>query len=467
VSLRERAGFVAHLGLQLASSARYAAHPDEVRRKKHEARLFEIVRYARRTSLYYASAFADPPVDDLSGFERLARLTKATLVGRFDDLVTDPAVTVAALTDYFRQPFDFRRRFRDKYLAFHTSGSTGQPAYLVWGPREFGRSTGAFLFHLRRALRLAGTPWRRPRFAYIGILDDYVGGNSWAYAARGAARVAMLSAFQDVDALCKQLRAFRPDVLMTKPTILGALARRQGAGALDLRLRAVVFAGENIAPQDREDIERHFGVVPINSYSMCETGPIGVEGRPGDGCLDVYDDVVHVELLDDDGQPVREFYRSGQVVVTSLLNLVMPIIRYETGDRAQYVPRAEGLDGRALSYVEGRSTRYFFLRAATDRIVPVPEYPFWSLHVPGVLRYQVHQQSPEHLVVRVQWAGEGGDRVEAVRAMREKIDRIVSDTGRGALRLDFEDAVEISPNRAGKIQITHPLAPPAAHASRT
>jgi phenylacetate-CoA ligase len=455
-----KAAFALHLARQFARSARHGGAANDARLSRRARALAHILKVAAARSVYYRRALAgiDPQcADPLSAVPLLDR---QTLVERFDDIVTVPGICARELDTYFKLPFDFSRRLRGEFLAFHTSGSSGKPAYLMWGAREFGISTGAFLYHATSRLGGVLAPRRRRRWrvAYIGILDDYVGGNSWVHAMRGIARVGMFSAFEPMTGLCSQLERFDPDILISKPTILGEVARRRARGEVRLQPSAVFFAGENIAPQDRSDIRASFDVRPYNSYSMCEIGPIALEHVSDDDVLSVYDELVHIELFDDDGRPIRDYYRPGNIVATNLYNTTMPVLRYKTGDRAYFVPRDGSTLGTCLSYIQGRNTKTFTFRTADGKRIRVPEYPFWSLHVTGVSRYQVHQVAPDRLLIRVQWLPGFDARGDAMRAISSKLNRIVEPHGAGAaLAVSFEDVAEILPLRSGKIQITHPL----------
>ena len=98
----------------------------------------------------------------------------------------------------------------------------------------------------------------------------------------------------------------------------------------------------------REDIEWAFGCRLFDLYGSSEVGSIAAE-CPGCGRYVVPDEVVHVEVIQQNGG-------LGDVVVTSLTNYGMPFIRYALGDLASGI--REGCDcGRAhttLSSVQGR-----------------------------------------------------------------------------------------------------------------
>ncbi len=86
------------------------------------------------------------------------------------------------------------------------------------------------------------------------------------------------------------------------------------------------LAGEVMAQQVSEIFEAPF----INVYGTGEVGAIGCASETSD-TVEIYQSMVLMECLDDEGQPVPEG-EVGNVVVTDLNNLAMPIIRYAIGD---------------------------------------------------------------------------------------------------------------------------------------
>lgn len=111
---------------------------------RQQARLDALVRHARRTSRFYADRYraltADPIGPD--PLDRLAPVTTSELMARFDDWVSDPAVTRVAVEEFVADPANLGRDFLGRYVVFTTSGSTGVPALLVQDRRAVAVMTG-------------------------------------------------------------------------------------------------------------------------------------------------------------------------------------------------------------------------------------------------------------------------------------------------------------------------------------
>src|SRR5690606_33719563 len=101
-----------------------------------------------------------------------------------------------------------------------------------------------------------------------------------------------------------------------------------------------------------------------------ELGPIALEAPDGDYA--VISPVIYLEILDDNDQPCEPGV-TGRVVVSTLQDLLRPLIRYETGDYAEWssaaiqkgphYPRIRRIAGRQRAMVtlgDGRRVWPYF-----------------------------------------------------------------------------------------------------------
>lgn len=432
-------------------------------RKEYKTRKFqEILKYALERSDFYKKTYKDIDISKLESPQGCPIITKQDLCNNFESIVVPDEIKIEKLKEYFNEPFNFEKKYLNEYLAFHTSGSTGIPTYLVWGDEEFAISTANFYFRLASSISKIDSKNfeenKKYKVAYIGILDDYIGGNSWAYAMKSYVDMRMYSVFSKIEFLCEELNEFQPNVIMTKPSLLGILARKQKEGVLSIELDKIIFAGEMISPIDYNDIEKNFHVKPSNSYSTCETGPIAFQMNNDIECLNIFDDLVWLELIDDNGNTINEPYKLGNVVITNLYNKTMPLIRYNLFDRAFYLPSECPGEFNKISFIKGRGTSFFTFKGKNGEKIKICEYPFWSLYVVGIIRYQVVQEDYNSLVVRIQWENDCATE-KAQKKLREKIERILNDYEplKNNVKISFENVDIISPGKTGKIQITFPL----------
>jgi phenylacetate-coenzyme A ligase PaaK-like adenylate-forming protein len=156
--------------------------------------------------------------------------------------------------------------------------------------------------------------------------------------------------------------------------------------------------------------------------------------------------------LDDAGHSVPAG-QEGNLVVTSLVNRAMPLIRYLTGDRGALLPGTCGC-GRPsplLGVVTGRSADVLILRGG-QRISP---YALTCVleRIDGVLRYQVSQLDPAKIRVRAILAG-AADRETVAAQMRSALHLDVAPFLDA--EVEFVDRLPTGPS--AKFRVVEPLA---------
>lgn len=86
-------------------------------------------------------------------------------------------------------------------------------------------------------------------------------------------------------------------------------------------------------PEMRDEISKAFNNAYVyNFYGSREVSAIASEAHENEGMFVFYDNLF-LEILDDDNQPVKKG-EEGEIVITTLNNFYMPLIRYKIGDRA-------------------------------------------------------------------------------------------------------------------------------------
>ena len=96
----------------------------------------------------------------------------------------------------------------------------------------------------------------------------------------------------------------------------------------------------------------------LNQYGSREVGVIGIEIGGGE-CIRVFDHSVYLEVLTDNGKICKE--GTGQLLVTSLINYSMPLIRFNIGDVAtisKVDPLMEG-SFSLITNLQGRVNSHF------------------------------------------------------------------------------------------------------------
>ena len=277
--LRERAQLRAHDGWTRAEVLAY-----QVRR------LADLRAHATAQSPFYRDLHRGLAGAPLSA---LPVVTKATLMERFDDLVTDRDVRLADVERYVSTAAA-TDRFRDRYRVAATGGTTGRRGIFLADPHEWTRVLASY----GRAYEWAGVAaglTNRIRMAVVSSTNPTH--QSSIVGATVASRLIptlRLDAIQPIEEVVAALNEFRPDSLVGYASILRILAEEQSAGRLHLAPRAVMSASEVLTADTRERIRRAFGVPATNVYAATETAGIASECRLGH--LHRYEDLVIAEI---------------------------------------------------------------------------------------------------------------------------------------------------------------------------
>lgn len=213
-----------------------------------------------------------------------------------------------------------------------TSGSTGMPVSFL---------QTAATQHFWNALTLREHLWQGRDFAgKLAAIRVKVEEGHWPDWGAPAAQVfktgsgATLNVRSDVEAQLDWLVREGPDYLITHASNLQALAVLSIRRGIRLpQLRQARSYSEALRPGLRETVHEAWGVDVADSYSCEEAGYIALQ-CPQHEHYHVQSENLLVEILDEDGRPC-EPGETGRVVITTLHNFAMPLIRYELGDYAE------------------------------------------------------------------------------------------------------------------------------------
>ena len=272
------------------------------------------------------------------------KLTDAGLSGAGD---------VRTLDDYRRLPFTTKAelsadqdahppygsnltyRLRDYVRVHQTSGTTGRP--LRW--LDTRQSWDWFAGCWRRVFDGAGvTPDDRLFFAFS--FGPFIGFWTAHEAARLIGALAVTGGSMSSVQRLQAMDEHRATVLICTPTYalhLAEVAETEGIDIANSSIRATIHAGEPGAglPATRRRIEDAWGARCYDHAGATEVGAWGYECRERNGML-VNEAEFICEVIDpDSGEQADE----GELVLTNLGRVGMPVIRYRTGDR---VKRAKG-----------------------------------------------------------------------------------------------------------------------------
>jgi phenylacetate-CoA ligase len=351
--------------LRLRADGRRSA--DELHRVQ-TLRLRAALVHARDRVPAYRRRFEDAGVDPARGDPREALAAMAPL--EREELRDHPQSLLA-------RPGDPSRCRILRWV--RTSGSSGRPVWVAFDTAEWVQS----LVTILHGFAVAGwRPWRPLAYLCVPTFRRRP-----SFPARlGLFREALVDLREGASANLARLRSLRPGAVYGYPSQLELIARRISEGERAPRTRVVLTNGEVLTDGVRSAIRSAFGCPVRDTYGCAEVHRIAEECP--EGGLHVVPSTAWVET--DPGSRAAD--GSEELLVTSLYQRTMPLIRYRVGDR---VVRGDGRcpcgSGQPLlGRVVGRADD--LLRLPSGRRLSARSLSRLE-EVPGVKEFQIVQRS--------------------------------------------------------------------------
>lgn len=384
--------------------------PEMLATRQYE-RLNELVTFARANSRFYAEKYRGLP-EVISDMRQLPPVTKIELMEHFDDVVTDLSVSKANVSQYIADMSNIGKPYLGKYMVWTTSGTTGTPGIFLEDKNWDAVITAV------NVLRMGGE-WYTGK-VIRGMMK--AGGNSASvFAGNGhflgvtmlerqrnsnrsrGKRIRLVPVTLPIHEIVKQLNDIQPAMFSGYASALGLLAQEQLEGRLKIHPSIVISSAEPLSPQDRARITQAFGVPPRNNYGCSEGGVMGYECNHEH--MHINADWIIFEPVDASHNPIPAGQFSDRTLITNLANRIMPIIRYELGDRVSLSPKfcTCGITLPVVN-VEGRTDEILRFKSSSGQLVPVLPLALWSVvkETHGVLKFQAIQTLPDELKIRLE-----------------------------------------------------------------
>jgi phenylacetate-CoA ligase len=245
----------------------------------------------------------------------------------------------------------------------------------------------------------------------------------------------------------RSIARYRPDVLVGYVAPVVELARWMKHNGFRIPgLRSVVTGAEALFEPERKEIQEAFGCLAFNTYGAREFMLIASECERHAG-LHVNADHLVVETVGPGGRAVNE--GPGEVLITDLHNLAMPLVRYRNGDSATPSTKGPCACGRGLPLLQCIDGRILDLIVTPDgRHVPGEYIVYCMLGRTLVRRYQAVQVAPDELEVRMV--------TEGTLPMADR-ERIIADLAKvvgPSMRIRVIDVDAIPETGSGKRRVT-------------
>ena len=255
----------------------------------------------------------------------------------------------------------FATPMREIVRVHASSGTTGKPTVVGYTRQDI--DTWATV--MARSLRVAGA--RSTDIVHVAYgYGLFTGGLGAHYGAEMLGATVIPVSGGMTERQVQLIRDFQPGIIMATPSYLLVIADefvRQGLDPADTSLRVGIFGAEPWSESMRAELEKRFGIAALDLYGLSEVIGPGVAAE----CIDtrdgltIWEDHFYPEIINPLTGEVLPDGQTGELVLTSLTKIGMPVIRYRTRDLTQ-LRAGSKRSMRTMNRVTGRSDDMLIIR---------------------------------------------------------------------------------------------------------
>lgn len=320
-------------------------------------------------------------------------------------------------------------------LTSRTSGSTGMPVTFYF---DASHQAGRFAARARYLMENGWNPFRRGAWIMNVAMDSPDGELTRGSRFLGSRFFPHTS---ELEVQAKWLREFDPHYLYAYPVNFEGLVQFFEGQDRPLPSLRKIFSGSEVLDDSlRERLKLTFGVEVADNYGSTEAF---LAWECPAGSYHINAEHVIVEIVDDNGEPAPPG-ALGRVLVTTLENRLMPLVRYEIGDYAIATDRpcACARTLPCIGKIVGRGVN-LFLGQDGRRFVP------WDLFRPlkdrtWIRQYQIAQTARDQF--RIRYVAER----ELASSDESAVERHFAAVLQCAVKLEFERCDRIARSPSGK-----------------
>ena len=239
--------------------------------EQQRRRIGATIRHAVEASAYYRDVLGRS-VDPGASLQELPILTKSTLMGQWDRIVTDPRLRLQDVEAHLagERPGTL---LLGEYRVCATSGTTGERAVIVYDRAGWHQVVANIL----RFVAMAGV---LPDSRLVGVgapTPLHLTNRAAAELRAGRSDAPRLSVLTPLPEVVAALNAYQPELVMTYPSFIRRLVEEQEAGSLRIHPQKLYPTAEVLTPEVRAMARRAWGADILDSYGCTEGGLLGTE----------------------------------------------------------------------------------------------------------------------------------------------------------------------------------------------
>lgn len=319
----------------------YSQYIPETKMKEiQERRIMALVLRAKETIPFYKNYLKN--VNNIQDFKALPPISKGQMRKEFEN-----ATCFAPSLDAFKIPQ-------------YTSGSTGIPFYFYSDANMLARRVAIYrrmLGWIKKSesdlvvvLMPKVYPWIESK--NTSTLNRWIDGE--------VIHIPCVDPWQLNKNIENLYRAFEGQsiILQSRASHLVRLAQCLERDGKNLKFKALISYTEQLFPEVRSYLGKVFNAPVFNYYGCNEINELAQECEIHEG-FHINSEWVYIEIVDKNNNPLPP-NETGDIIITSLFNEVMPIIKYRIGDIGRWIS-GKCPCGRTLPriHIEGREISSF------------------------------------------------------------------------------------------------------------
>lgn len=391
---------------------------EELLQQQMQDRL-DMVHFSSHHTLYYRNRYAGLLPDDLHDldFESLPILSKNDIVHQREAMLADNAD-------------------KNNIRLGHTSGSTGKPLSFYYDTHKMELMRAG----MWRSYMLSGWQPGDKILNFWGAKQDIKANKPGARYTDYIAAEKTIAAWEYGEAelyrWAQYIKHYRPVLLQGYASILADVARFiiENKIRMPKSLRGIYSTAEVLYDWQRERLQTAFNCHVYNQYGCREIPNIGIECAHGN--MHIFTDMVYLESA--------TIGHEDKLVITSLTNFLMPMIRYENGDNGTLKP-GQCTCGSAFPMMEmGVCRSNDFIKTRGGKKIAPSYFNRLLDGLSEIQHYQFIQTELDVLTLNIESASRlGAGRVDSIRK------KIITDIGRD-MRLEIKYMKKIKRSSSGK-----------------
>ena len=252
----------------------------------------------------------------------------------------------------------------------------------------------------------------------------------------------------DIELYIKKWNKFKPKVVWSYIDSIYEFARYAKEKSIELSSpEAVIVTAGTCYDWMKKTIEETLLTKVLNQYGSREVGGIASECTFQSG-LHIFEWRVLIEIVDENGN-VCPPGKEGEIIVTSLENYAMPLIRYKIGDIGAIKENEMCPCGWNLSKLEkvtGRITNHFIIKNGT--LIHGEYFTHLFYYRKWIRKFKVIQKGYDSIQVLIV---PNAEKVESdISDIKKKIQLVMGEK----CKVDFQYVDDIKPQKSGKFLFT-------------